>query len=147
MTDLARKLLEIVPRIRTILVAQLRQQGVRHSIPQLQILERIGERPRTVSELAALQDVTKATMSATLTRMASQDLIGRERAPDDRRIVWITPTEQGRAVSKIARKQAEIILDEILAPLSAEEKDALKRGLAPLLSAVERTPAPNQKLE
>lgn len=137
MTILAHKLIEIVPRIRKYLVVRLRQNGVHHSISQLQILELTGERPRTVSELAALQGVSKATMSATLSRMTRQGLVSRQKPLDDQRVVFIEPTAAGRAVSEEAREKAEAILDEMIASLSREEKDTLLRGLILLTNAVE----------
>jgi DNA-binding MarR family transcriptional regulator len=140
MTDLARKLIETVPRVRQILVASLRRHGVRHSIPQLQILTLVADRPRTVTELAELQGVTKATISATLSRMAGQGLVRRNRALHDQRQVIVLPTANGRAVSEAAKKKAAAILDGIVACLSPEEKDVLMSGLELLMRAVERAP-------
>lgn len=138
-TELALKLLETVPSIRKFLVAQLRQQGIEHSIPQLQILERISEHPRTVSELAELQNVTKPTMSATLSRMAKQDLIRRERALEDQRVVMILATEKGQAISQNARQKATAILDALVSNISPEDQDRLTDGLELLISAVEHS--------
>lgn len=141
MTDLALKLIETVPLVRRHLVVKLRQLGVRHSIPQLQVLALVGDHPRTVSELAELQGVTKATMSATLSRMADRGLVRRHKDRADQRQVIVAPTAKGRAVIQNASKRAEAILDELVASLSAEEKDTLTRGVELLMSAVERAPA------
>lgn len=138
MTGLALKLIETIPRARQMMVMRLRQHGVRRSVAQLQVLELVRGHPRTVSELAELQAVTKATMSATLSRMADEGLLRRSHAPDDHRQIIVGPTAKGRAVSEGARKEAEAILDEILACLSSEDRDALMRGVDLLNSAVER---------
>ncbi len=138
MSDLALKLIETIPRVRRMMVVRLRQRGVRRSVPQLQVLELVRERPHTVTELAELQAVTKATMSATLSRMADEGLVRRNHPPDDHRQVIVESTAKGRAVSEGARRKAEAILDDILAYLSSEEKDSLMGGVELLKSAVER---------
>ncbi len=141
MTDLALKLIRTIPRVRQVLVMRLRQRGVRHSIPQLQVLALVEASPRTVSELAEVQGVTKATMSVTLARMANQGLVSRKHALDDQRQVIVGPTAKGRAASERAQDVAEAILDEMVARLSREEKELLTSGVELLMSAVERVPA------
>ncbi len=137
MTDLALKLIETTSRLRQILPVQLRRGGVRNSLPQLEVLARLSERPRTVSELAELQGVTKATMSATVSRLAKLGLARRNHALEDHRQVIVEPTPKGRAVSEEVQKRLEAMLDEIVARLSGEEKAALMAGLESLASALD----------
>jgi DNA-binding MarR family transcriptional regulator len=136
-SELALRLIETIPRVRQTLVVRLRRQGVRASIPQLQILDLLQERRLTVSQLAELQGVTKATMSVSLARMAGQGLIQRLRPPGDRRRVVIELTAKGRAVSRRARRKAERVLDEMIAGLSHREQAVLLKALAQLLTAAE----------
>lgn len=138
MTDLALKLVAAVPLVRQTLIAKLRQGGLRYSLPQLQILALVRECPRTVSELAELQGVTKATMSATISRLAHQGLIDRRHAADDRRQVVVTLTPNGQAVRDEASRRSEALVDEMLACLTGEEKHVLMLGLELLTSAFQR---------
>ncbi len=137
MTALARKLLETTPRVRQALIVKLRRGGLRYTLPQLQILRLISECPHTVSELAELQGVTKATMSATISRLVSRGLISRNYSLDDRRQIVIEPTLKGRAVSDEATRNTEAIADDLLACLTNTEKDALMAGLDLLTSALD----------
>lgn len=63
----------------------------------LHALARFGV-PRTPSELAAIFEVTRGTMTNTLRRLEERGLIAIEPDSKDRRVKWVSLTERGKQV-------------------------------------------------
>jgi DNA-binding MarR family transcriptional regulator len=62
----------------------------------LMLLDQLGRQP--MSRLATLADVSMPNMTAVIDRMAEHGLVERARGDDDRRVVLVSVTDQGRAI-------------------------------------------------
>jgi DNA-binding MarR family transcriptional regulator len=131
----AEQVVEIVPLVMRIVAAELRQTEPAVIPAHLGVLFLLTQRPRNLSELAELQAVSLPTMSNTISKMAQAGWVTRTRASHDRRVLLIEITPAGEA---ILSKMGGYIIDkvaQILDPLSAEELDTLRAGLAILRRA------------
>jgi DNA-binding MarR family transcriptional regulator len=75
--------------------------------------------PTMVTELAEYMGVTPSTMSLNLKRLEAGEFITRDRDPDDRRVMNVLLTEEGRSIRDATN------------PLDADRVDAMLRGLRP----------------
>ncbi len=68
--------------------------------PQLVCLvEIVDQNTHTVSSLSEAVNLSASTVVGILDRLESKGLIARNRDKKDRRVVWITPTESGKALA------------------------------------------------
>jgi DNA-binding MarR family transcriptional regulator len=126
----AEQVVEIVPLVMRVVAAELRQAEQSVIPAHLGALFLLTQRPRNLSELAELQAVSLPTMSNTVSKMAEEGWVTRARAAHDRRLLFIEITPAGEA---ILTKMGGYIIEkvaQILDPLSAEELDTLRAGLA-----------------
>jgi MarR family 2-MHQ and catechol resistance regulon transcriptional repressor len=89
----------------------------------------LAHREWTLSELAEVQAVSLPTMSSTITTLEERAWVTRERSPEDRRVVLVQLTSQGRAVIEDAHHHAEEQIAVMLAPLAEDERERLQQGL------------------
>lgn len=85
--------------------------------------------PRSLSELAAAEQVRPPTMSRIVDALAAAALVNREPDPQDRRGVRITATETGRALLLAGRARRVAALQARLATLTAEERETLRQAV------------------
>lgn len=85
--------------------------------------------PRSLSELAAAEQVRPPTMSRIVDALAAAALVNREPDPQDRRGVRITATETGRALLLAGRARRVAALEARLASLTAEERETLRQAV------------------
>jgi DNA-binding MarR family transcriptional regulator len=131
----AEQVVEIVPLVMRVVAAELRQTEPTVIPAHLGVLFLLTQRPRNLSELAELQAVSLPTMSNTISKMVQEGWVTRTRASHDRRVLLIEISPAGEAI--LAKMSGYIIeqVARILDPLSAEELDTLRAGLAILRSA------------
>lgn len=84
--------------------------------------------PKTVTELATIEQVTKATMSRIVTSLERWGMVYRWNSSDDRRQVEVRPTSTGRVVMKRGRANRLAVLEERLDKLSENEIALLARA-------------------
>jgi DNA-binding MarR family transcriptional regulator len=97
----------------------------------------------TAGELARFADVNPATMTAMLDQLESADIVRRERRADDRRVVVVSLTDEGRRIVHERHRQWDDEWRACLAGLSDEELEAATRVLRRLtetLDAAARQP-------
>lgn len=109
-----------------------RQLASKHGLtgPQLVCLRtllRLG--PVTPSVLSREMDLSQATVTGILDRLAAQGLLGRTRHAEDRRRVIVDLTEAGRNVLRSAPSPLQDIFSGRLASLSVEERAAIHDSL------------------
>jgi DNA-binding MarR family transcriptional regulator len=80
----------------------------------LAMLDRHGE--MTMSQLAELLDVSLSNATGLVDRMEERSFVERARVPDDRRVVLVRITDQGRT----ALSEVEILRDDLLARILSE---------------------------
>ena len=82
--------------------------------------------PRSLTELAAAERVTAATMSKLVSAMEAEGLLRRHPDADDARSIRIEPTAKGRRILERGRARRLDVLDGLLAKASAEEVMAVR---------------------
>jgi DNA-binding MarR family transcriptional regulator len=137
----ARDVLEIIPLVMRTVAAELRSAGELPAPAHFGLLSVLSERPRTLTELAALQGVSLPTMSSSITAMAEHGWVRRTGPEKDRRTMLIEVTANGRAALERVARCAEAHLAEVLAPLDAVSRRRLQGGLAVLRQIFARSSA------
>jgi MarR family transcriptional regulator, lower aerobic nicotinate degradation pathway regulator len=95
----------------------------RHHYSLLATLDQFG--PASQADLSRRTTIDRSDMVATVNELAEQGLVERAPDPTDRRRNVVTITARGRRqLRKLDRLLAEV-QDELLAPLSAEERTQL----------------------
>ncbi|MCC7415992.1 MAG: MarR family transcriptional regulator [Acidobacteria bacterium] len=151
--DSARELLEIVPLVMRTVAAELRAAGELPAPAHFGVLMAIGERSRTLSELALLRGVSLPSMSNSVAALAQHGWVRRAAHARDRRTVLVEMTGAGRAVLERVGRAAQARLSEALAPLDPKARRELTAGLAVLRRVFAAPPAaagarlPTRKLE
>ena len=140
--DAARDILQIIPVVMRAVATELRSAGELPAPAHFGLLSMLAQRPRSLTELAALQGVSLPTMSSSISAMVDRGWV-RRMAPDgDRRVVMVDVTPSGRAALERVGRAAEGHLADVLAPLDAPSRRRLHGGLA-VLRKVFTPPAPS----
>lgn len=128
-TDLASRLLELVPMIMRAAAAELRHRKPVATLPHLGILVTLAHGPCILSELADHHIVSRPTMSNTVNTMVERGWL--ERTPDaaDRRKLWVSLTPAGEQMLLALREEGRLRANELLALLTPSEREALDAGL------------------
>jgi DNA-binding MarR family transcriptional regulator len=133
--DLPARLRLVVTR----LARQLRQRAVVDLTPSqisaLATIERSG--PVTLGELAALERVQPPSVTVVVTRLEEKGLVVRRQDPQDRRVVRVETTKDGRRLLARSRSRKDAELDRRLRLLSDEERATLASAAAILERLVE----------
>jgi DNA-binding MarR family transcriptional regulator len=113
------------------------ERGV--SMGQLVVLAALDERgPLTMSRIAEVIGSGMPTATGVITRMEERGLVAREHDTADRRVVRVRLTDAGashlRELADIRRRR----LSAALRSLEPEQREALRRALTALRSALER---------
>ena len=140
----ARDILTIVPLVMRTVAAQLRAAGELPAPAHFGLLSMLTAQSGTVTltELAALQGVSLPTMSNTISAMVGRGWVRRAAAGQDRRVVRIEVTPEGRATVRRVARSAEAHLADMLAPLNLRGRQRLQAGLEVLRTVFSPTPGP-----
>jgi DNA-binding MarR family transcriptional regulator len=92
----------------------------------------------TLGELAAHEGVAPPTITGIVARLEADANVAREADPDDRRLVRVVATEQGRQLLGAARQRKDAWLSRRLAGLAPDELGRLDAALDVLAALVER---------
>ena len=90
--------------------------------------------------LARIEQVSPATASSTVGGLEAADLVARRKRGGDARSVVVQATEAGRRVLAEGRVARLVLMQDGLAALSTQEREALVRGIG-ILERVLSTPA------
>lgn len=89
---------------------------------QLYILRYVFQRKNcTSSELADVFEVNKSAITAIINRMVDRDLIERSRDQNDRRVVYLTLTEEGDRIFKKTEEKIHCLVESIITKFNEEE--------------------------
>lgn len=103
-------------------------------VPLLMLANQKGQ---TAAELSRCLGVDTSTMTRMLDRLEAKSLLARKRSAEDRRVIFLELTEEGRALSeRIPYVMAES-LNSHLRNFSRQELDELKRLLRKLAANAE----------
>ncbi|SRR6266545_1579013 len=135
----ARDVLEIIPLVMHTVAAELRAAGELPAPAHFGLLSVLSERPRMLTELAALHGVSLPTMSSSISAMAERGWVRRAAPEKDRRVAMIEVTATGRAALDRVARCAEAHLAEVLAPLDVLSRRRLQGGLGVLRKVFTRS--------
>ncbi len=101
------------------------------------LLETLGRRePATMTELASALVVPLTTMTSIVTRMVQKGYLERRRIEEDRRVVQVTLTAEGRRLFEQHRQDYIRSVRSVLAMLSEEEQHRILALIGEVLTAM-----------
>lgn len=95
--------------------------------------------PRTMSELAAAEQVRLPTISALVRNLEAEGLVRRDPEPGDRRAVRLRATAKGERLLQRGRRRRIENLVELLGPLTRDELRTVARAVEILERALSGT--------
>jgi DNA-binding MarR family transcriptional regulator len=112
------------------------------------VMMNLRHRTLNIGELAERFVVSAPSMSKTVTALVNRGWVERARSQEDRRVVQLYLTDEGRAVLGRMRELTDQAAIETLSVLSPEERQQLSAGLDTLYKALgepfsDEAPAPN----
>ena len=143
--------LRILNAIRQIIRAadvDSRKLASEHDItsPQLiALMAIVDKRITTATEISTRIHLSESTLVGVLERLEGKDLIRRERDAEDRRVIWVTSTEEGRRLVATTPFPLQFSLDRALRQLPASERKQIAQSmerLVDLMEAQDIDPAP-----
>lgn len=88
------------------------------------------QKPMTMSELAIEMKISKQQLTPIIAKLMETGLVTKQEDENDRRVVRIEITEQGRSIHQTLFKQIKINFTEKLSDIPEEELDELRQLLA-----------------
>ena len=113
-------------------------EGIGSSVPSVQLRALLiidGAGALNLNQLARGLGASASASSRLCDRMAAAGLLSRERAEGSRREIVLVLTESGRRLAGWVREQRRGALDDLLAAMGAEGREALMRGLRSIAAA------------
>lgn len=98
------------------------------------IIEAIGlQEPKSMTAIAKLMGVTTGTLTKAMDALCDKGYAVRERSRQDKRVVWISLTEKGRAAHKHHEKFHRRMIAHVKGQLTEQETPILIYALAKLV--------------
>jgi DNA-binding MarR family transcriptional regulator len=113
------------------------------SLTQLRLIGLLRDGPRRMTDLAAFLGLDKSTLSGLVERAERRGLVGRDRSPEDRRVVDVFITPMGRELTE--RVLEEIRVD--LQPFTDRLRGGDRHLLTQLLDSVSGRSTPSGEEE
>ena len=105
---------------------------------ELGVMRALYERPRRITELAALEAVTQPGITSLVNRLEERGWMRRDADPSDARAVLVTLTPLGTQVFDTLRAEYRALLHEEMATLPDEDVATLARSVEILDELIER---------
>jgi DNA-binding MarR family transcriptional regulator len=112
--------------------------GVEISRTEIGVLRALSDRPRRITELAALEGISQPGITTLVTRLEARGWVMRETDPSDARAVLVELTRPGRQVFDRLRAEYRALLHEEMATLPDRDVAALARAVEILDGLIER---------
>lgn len=108
------------------------------TMPQLAALQFLrAEGPRSVSAIADHLNLSRTATSHAVERLVGKELVSREEDPRDRRRKSVTLSPTGAQLLTELHRRAATTLNELLANLPEDERDALERAVGDAVNTLE----------
>jgi DNA-binding MarR family transcriptional regulator len=123
----------------TRLVFRRSQMGVSRS--EAGLLAKLEAGPQQITALAAHEGLAQPTITRVVENLETRGWVRRERGPEDRRVVRVFLTDDGRRTIDEVRARYRPLLRECLAALSAEQVadlDAATEAMASLINELQK---------
>ncbi|HBF82829.1 MAG TPA: MarR family transcriptional regulator [Streptomyces sp.] len=133
---LAEQLLRLTRRLQRIQSRQLEPIGITPA--QFRLLRTVAhyDEPPRMADLALRLDVVPRAVTTLVDGLEASGRVRRAPDPTNRRVVRIEITEEGRAVLRSLRNARRAAAQEILAPLTAEQREVLGGLLTALVDGM-----------
>lgn len=92
-------------------------------------------------KLAEILEVTPANVTGIIDRLIERNLVIREINPDDRRVVFLMPTDKGKDIIASLEHDVTRHISSILSSMTVEDLEHFYKGLSAFIKALEE----NQK--
>jgi DNA-binding MarR family transcriptional regulator len=125
----ARKFWATTPIIMKTMMKQTRQGEHNIAPVHFRILQMLAHTDCNISELAERQGVSLPSISATAQTLVDRGWLERNRSSDDRRVVNLNVTEEGRRVLHAEHERLLDWMAQRLEPLSEQELLAVETGM------------------
>ena len=137
--ECASRVVEVVPTVMRHLRGNIRsQKTLQFTIPQFRVLTYLHHHGHaTLSELAASQGVSLPTMSKLAGSLVQRKLVAREGHGGDRRKLKLQLTSEGQHAHDSTMENTRDYVAAQIAVLTAEQQDAILRGLTLLVGVFE----------
>ena len=100
------------------------------SVNDMHIIEAIGERePKNMSSVAKIMSVTVGTLTIAINSLVKKGYVHRERSEEDRRVVLISLTKQGKKANAHHMKFHDGMIQSVLKDLNEEQQEVLVKAL------------------
>lgn len=96
------------------------------------------EGARRLTSLAVDEGVAQPSMTQLIQRLERQGLVERDRDPDDRRVVWVSISADGRRLLADRRRSRAAQMAELLARLGPQEEEALSAAVLAALPVMRK---------
>jgi DNA-binding MarR family transcriptional regulator len=97
----------------------------------LSVLVYGGDMP--IGRLAAIEQVSPPAITKTVSALEADGLVERSGSPDDRRVVLVRATEQGRALIERGRAARVLAVADLIGPLGTRDRQTLRHAAAIVL--------------
>ncbi len=132
--QLARSMMQTIPMIMAVGLAQLRAIDITTSMAHIPVLGMVSQRGHTLNELAERMYVTKATMSKTISTLEDRGWVTRRRSERDRRLVLLEITDVGLIEFKAMIDELEAKMEPFFEGLNDEQRQHIMNGITVLRS-------------
>jgi DNA-binding MarR family transcriptional regulator len=128
---------QLLPRAALVTRLLICRLGCELSRTEIGLLNTLGDGPRRITELAALERLAQPTMTQLVKRLEREGLVRRERQADDARVVLVHLTPAGTAALEQFRASAGAALSAHLAEMPDDDVEALATATETLARLVE----------
>ncbi|WP_267243328.1 MarR family winged helix-turn-helix transcriptional regulator [Streptomyces sp. PR69] len=132
---LAEQLLRLTRRLHRSQKRQLESADIAITPAQSRLLRIVAhyDRPPRMADLAERLEVVPRAITSLVDGLEASGCVRRAPDPDNRRVIRIELTDTGRAVLRALRRARRAAAEDILAPLTAEERATLGGLLSTLV--------------
>lgn len=130
-------ILDLIRKISRIIRCEMikTSQSYGYTPAQLMILKFVFEnQPVTLSEISKEIGLSNSTTSGIIDRLVNQGMLERKRSEQDRRVVYITPTQKAKELRDKIHSYKEQFFQNLTARLSDEDKIQMVTSLQKLYS-------------
>lgn len=134
------RILRALRRITRSIALHSRQLSAGSNItsPQLVCLRTVIDKgPLTATAISREMHVSPSTVVGILDRLEDKDLIVRERSREDRRIIYVTATDQGKQLAKSTPSPLQQKLGDALQQLSEQEQLQITMALERVVALID----------
>ena len=111
------------------------------TIKEMFLIDVLGSRESaTMSELAQLLSVPLTTMTSMVTRLVRRGYLDRSRTEEDRRIVLVSLSQEGREIFRQHRREYIRTVSEVLEDLTEEEQRTILAFIGQVLTTMSSRP-------